>query len=154
MKLAAGDDAPEFSTTTDTGETLTLSSLRGKFVVLFFYPKDDTPGCTVEACSFRDDYADFAKLNAVVLGVSKDNVKSHQKFKTKFKLPYTLLSDPEHVVADAYGVWGEKKFMGRTFMGMSRSTFVIDPGGKIVKVFEKVTPKDHAAEVAAAIKAG
>jgi peroxiredoxin Q/BCP len=154
MTLAVGDKAPEFSATTDTGETLTLSSLEGKYVVLFFYPKDDTPGCTVEACSFRDDYADLGELNAVILGVSKDNVKSHQKFRTKYKLPYTLLSDPEHVVADAYGVWAEKKFMGRTFMGMNRSTFVIGPDGKIVKVFEKVTPKDHAAEVAEAIKAG
>ncbi|MEO7086448.1 MAG: thioredoxin-dependent thiol peroxidase [Gemmatimonadaceae bacterium] len=152
MMPKAGDTAPDFSATTDTGETLDLKSLKGKNVVLFFYPKDDTPGCTIEACSFRDDFPEFGKLNAVILGVSKDSAKSHQKFKTKYKLPYTLLSDPEHVVADAYGVWGEKKFMGRTFMGMTRSTFVIGANGKILKVFEKVTPMGHGEEVAAVLR--
>lgn len=154
MIPAAGTKAPAFSAITDADETLTLSSLRGKTVVLFFYPKDDTPGCTIEACSFRDTFPRFDDLNAMIIGVSKDTPKSHRKFKAKFDLPYTLISDPEHVVADAYGVWVEKTFMGRTFMGMARTTFVIGPDGKIVKVFEKVTPKDHAAEVADAIRGG
>ncbi len=148
-----GSPAPDFTAMTEADEPLSLSSLRGRNVVLFFYPKDDTPGCTVEACSFRDALPRFGDLDAVILGVSKDSTKSHRKFREKFQLPYSLLSDPEHVIADQYGVWGEKKFMGKTFMGMRRTTFVIGRDGRILKVFEDVTPKDHAAEVADAISA-
>jgi peroxiredoxin Q/BCP len=124
-----------------------LKDLRGQKVVLYFYPKDDTPGCTKEACSFRDDFAKFKKRGIKVLGVSPDSEASHKKFETKYKLPYTLLADKDHAIADAYGVWGEKKFMGRKYMGVQRTTFLIDEKGKIKKVFEKVKPEDHASEV-------
>ncbi len=115
--------------------------------MLYFYPKDDTPGCTKEACSFRDAFSKFKKQRIAVLGVSPDSEKSHQKFATKYKLPFTLLADTDKSIVEAYGVWGEKKFMGRTYMGVNRTTFLIDEKGKIKKIFEKVKPEDHASEV-------
>ena len=142
-----GATAPAFKTTNENGETVSLKDLRGQKVVLYFYPKDDTPGCTKEACSFRDAFAKFKKRDIYIFGISPDSEKSHQKFITKYKLPFTLLADAEHSIADAYGVWGEKKFMGRTYMGILRTTFLIDEKGKIKKVFEKVKPEDHADEV-------
>jgi len=145
--LKEGTTAPAFKTTDANGETISLKDLRGQKVVLYFYPKDDTPGCTKEACSFRDDFAKFRKRGIAVLGVSPDSEKSHKKFETKYKLPFTLLADTDHAIAESYGVWGEKKFMGRTYMGVQRTTFLIDEKGKIKKVFEKVKPEDHASEV-------
>ena len=149
--LKAGAKAPAFSLQSDSGETVTLAGLKGKPVVLYFYPKDDTPGCTVEACEFRDTWSDVKKTGAVVLGVSPDDVTSHEKFKTKFKLPFPLLADEDHAVAEAYGAWGEKSMYGRKYQGILRTTFVIDPAGKVARVFEKVKPKGHAAEVLEAI---
>jgi peroxiredoxin Q/BCP len=145
--LKEGTTAPAFKTTDANGETVSLKELRGQKVVLYFYPKDDTPGCTKEACSFRDEFAKFKKSGIAVLGVSPDTEKSHKKFETKYKLPFTLLADTDHAIAESYGVWGEKKFMGRTYMGVNRTTFLIDEKGKIKKVFEKVKPEDHASEV-------
>lgn len=145
--LKEGTAAPAFKTNDANGETVSLKDLRGQKVVLYFYPKDDTPGCTKEACSFRDEFAKFRKRGITVLGVSPDSEASHKKFETKYKLPFTLLADKDHAIADAYGVWGEKKFMGRTYMGVNRTTFLIDEKGKIKKVFEKVKPEDHASEV-------
>jgi peroxiredoxin Q/BCP len=142
-----GTTAPAFKTTDQNGEAVSLKDLKGKKVVLYFYPKDDTPGCTKEACSFRDAYSKFKKKGITILGVSPDSEKSHQKFIAKFELPFTLLADKDHSIADAYGVYGEKKFMGRTYMGVYRTTFLIDEKGKIKKVFEKVKPEDHADEV-------
>jgi len=142
-----GTTAPAFKTKDDNGEDVSLKDFKGKKVVLYFYPKDDTPGCTKEACSFRDAYSKFKKQGIKLLGVSPDSEASHQKFITKYKLPFTLLADRDHAIAEAYGVWGEKKFMGRTYMGVLRTTFLIDEKGKIKKVFEKVKPEDHAAEV-------
>ena len=149
--IAEGQEAPDFELTSDAGETVKLSDLRGKPVVLYFYPKDDTPGCTTQACGIRDVYSDFRERGAVVLGVSPDDEASHVKFKEKYSLPFTLLADPEHEVAEKYGVWGEKKFMGKKYMGVSRSTFVIDESGRVKKVFEKVTPATHADDVLAAL---
>ena len=145
--IKEGTTAPAFTTTDADGETISLKELKGQKVVLYFYPKDDTPGCTKEACSFRDAWAKFKKRGIKVLGVSPDSEASHKKFETKYKLPFTLLADKDHAIADAYGVWGEKKFMGRTYMGVLRTTFLIDEKGKIKKVFEKVKPEDHASEV-------
>jgi thioredoxin-dependent peroxiredoxin len=142
-----GTAAPAFKTTDANGETVNLKDFRGQKVVLYFYPKDDTPGCTKEACSFRDAFSKFKKQGITILGVSPDSEKSHQKFVAKYKLPFTLLADTDHSIADAYGVYGEKKFMGRTYMGIHRTTFLIDEKGKIKKVFEKVKPEDHADEV-------
>ncbi|PYS73663.1 MAG: thioredoxin-dependent thiol peroxidase [Acidobacteria bacterium] len=142
-----GTSAPAFKTTDANGENVSLKDLRGQKVVLYFYPKDDTPGCTKEACSFRDAFAKFKKRGITILGVSPDSEKSHQKFATKYELPFTLLADKDHAIADAYGVWGEKKFMGRTYMGVHRKTFLIDEKGKLKKIFEKVKPEDHADEV-------
>jgi len=149
--IAEGQEAPDFELTSDAGETVKLSDLRGKPVVLYFYPKDDTPGCTTQACGIRDAYGEFERAGAVVLGVSPDDERSHVKFRNKYELPFTLLADTEHEVADRYGVWGEKKFMGKKYMGVNRSTFVIDEGGKVKKVFEKVTPATHADDVLAAL---
>jgi peroxiredoxin Q/BCP len=149
--IAEGQEAPDFELTSDTGETVKLSDLRGKPVVLYFYPKDDTPGCTTQACGIRDAYGEFERAGAVVLGVSPDDERSHVKFRTKYELPFTLLADTEHAVAEQYGVWGEKKYMGKKYMGISRSTFVIDENGKVKKVFEKVTPATHADDVLAAL---
>jgi len=148
-----GTAAPAFKTTDANGEPVDLKDFRGKKVVLYFYPKDDTPGCTKEACSFRDAFSKFKKQGITILGVSPDSEKSHQKFTAKYKLPFTLLADTDHSIADAYGVYGEKKFMGRTYMGIHRTTFLIDEKGKIKKVFEKVKPEDHADEVLGAFSA-
>lgn len=142
-----GSVAPAFTTTDGEGKKVSLKDLRGKKVVLYFYPKDDTPGCTKEACSFRDGFSKFKKRGIQVLGVSPDNEASHRKFTTKYKLPFTLLTDTDHSIADAYGSYGEKKFMGRTYMGVKRTTFLIDEKGKIKKIFEKVKPEEHALEV-------
>ena len=142
-----GSLAPPFTTTDAEGNTVRLKDLRGQKVVLYFYPKDDTPGCTKEACSFRDTFSQFKKRGIEVLGVSPDNEASHKKFIAKYKLPFTLLSDTNHSIADAYDTYGEKKFMGRTYMGVKRTTFLIDEKGKIKKIFEKVKPEEHAREV-------
>jgi peroxiredoxin Q/BCP len=151
--LKEGSAAPNFTAKNANGETVRLKDLRGRKVVLYFYPKDDTPGCTKEACSFRDEFSDFKKSGIEVLGVSVDSEASHQKFAAKYQLPFTLLADPDHSIADAYGVYGEKKFMGRTYMGVKRITFLIDEKGKVKKVFEKVKPAEHAREVLAAFEA-
>jgi peroxiredoxin Q/BCP len=145
--LKEGTVAPVFTAKNAGGETVRLKDLRGQKVVLYFYPKDDTPGCTKEACSFRDAFSDFKRRGIEVLGVSVDSEASHKKFAAKYKLPFTLLADPGHAIADAYGVYGEKKFMGRTYMGVKRITFLIDEKGKVKKVFEKVKPEEHAQEV-------
>lgn len=146
-----GKPAPPFELESDAGERVSLESLRGKPVVLYFYPRDDTPGCTTQACAIRDSYDDFGERDAVVLGVSTDSVESHVKFKEKYGLPFTLLSDPEHEVAEAYGVWGERSSYGRTWMGVERSTFLIDRDGVVTKVMRKVKPDTHAELVLAAI---
>ena len=150
--LKEGTLAPDFTAKNENGETVRLRDLRGQKVVLYFYPKDDTPGCTKEACSFRDAFADFKKRGIEVLGVSVDSEASHKKFAAKYKLPFTLLADPGHSIADAYGVYGEKKFMGRTYMGVKRITFLIDEKGKIKKIFEKVKPDEHARDVLEALE--
>lgn len=149
--LAIGALAPDFTLPTDSGDTLTLSSLRGRPVVLFFYPKDDTSGCTTEACEFRDLFPRFDASKAVVLGMSPDPVKSHQKFKEKYELPYPLIADTEKVALQAYGVWKEKSMYGKKYMGVERTTVVIDATGKVARVFEKVKPAGHAAEVMAVV---
>jgi peroxiredoxin Q/BCP len=147
--LKEGDPAPSFETESDNAGTVRLEDLRGKHVVLYFYPKDDTPGCTTEACSFRDANSDIEAEGAVVLGVSTDSLRSHDKFRQKHGLPFTLLSDPDHRIAEAYGVYGLKKFMGREYMGVERSTFVIGPDGKLARIWPKVKPAGHADEVLA-----
>ena len=149
--LKIGEKAPDFTAVTDTGAEISLSSLRGKKVVLYFYPRDNTPGCTTEACDFRDRAEALAAKDAVVLGVSTDTVASHEKFKAKHALPFTLLADPDKELVSAYGVYQEKKQYGRSFMGTVRTTFVIDPGGTITSVFEKVKVKDHADAVLASL---
>ncbi|MES3036116.1 MAG: thioredoxin-dependent thiol peroxidase [Gemmatimonadota bacterium] len=148
-----GKPAPAFMLATDTGETVSLENFKGQTVVLYFYPKDDTSGCTTEACEFRDSMPRFSKDNAVILGISPDDVKSHAKFKAKYDLPFTLLADTDHAVAEAYGVWKEKSMYGRTYMGVERTTFLIDGTGTLRQVFEKVKPAGHADEVATAISA-
>jgi peroxiredoxin Q/BCP len=150
---AQGTMAPDFTLDTDAGTPLTLSSLRGRPVVLYFYPKDDTPGCTIESCEFRDMMPRFSGVDAVILGISPDDVKSHVKFRKKFDLPFQLLADVGHPVADLYGVWQEKSMMGHKYWGNVRTTFVIDRDGRIARVFEKVKPLGHAAEVAEAVAA-
>jgi peroxiredoxin Q/BCP len=148
-----GQEAPDFELTSDAGERVRLSQLRGQPVVLYFYPKDDTPGCTAQACGIRDSYDDFEQRGAVVLGVSPDEESSHVTFKQKYGLPFTLLADPDHEVAEQYGVWGERKYMGKTYMGVERSTFLIDENGRIAKVMRRVKPDTHAAEVLEALAA-
>ncbi len=150
--LKTGDPAPSFELSDDAGKTLTLASLKGKNVVLYFYPKADTPGCTKESCEFRDTVKEFQKKGAVVIGVSPDTPTAQAKFKAKYELSFPLLADTEHQVAEAYGVWQEKSMYGRTYMGIARTTFLIGPDGKIRKVFEKVKPEGHAAEVLAALE--
>ena len=147
-----GSVAPDFSTTDAEGRIVSLKEFRGEKVVLYFYPKDDTPGCTKEACSFRDAFSEFKKRGIKILGVSPDKEASHKKFADKYKLPFTLLADTDHSIANAYGTYGQKKFMGRTYMGINRTTFLIDEQGKIKKVFEKVKPEEHAREVLDAFK--
>ncbi len=152
LKLKEGDIAPAFTTTTNGGGKVSLSDFKGQNVILYFYPKDDTPGCTKEACGFRDNYEQFKKRGAVILGVSTDSGKSHDKFVDKFKLPFTLLVDEEKKIVNDYGVWGEKKFMGRKYMGTHRVTFLIGPDGKIKRIWPKVKPDEHPAEVLAALE--
>ena len=147
--LNIGDPAPDFSLPADNGETVSLQDFRGKKVILYFYPKDDTPGCTTQACGFRDAYPQIEERNAVVIGVSPDDVNSHQKFKTKFDLPFLLVADSDHTLAEAYGVWGEKSMYGKTFLGVTRSHFVIDEAGRLLDVQGKISPTDS---VSAALK--
>lgn len=149
--LKAGDPAPDFTAITDRGESVKLSDFRGKRVVLYFYPKDDTPGCTAQSCGFRDNYPVIEEKNAIVLGVSPDGVKSHQKFRTKFDLPFTLLVDEDHAICELYGVWAEKSFMGKKYMGVERSHFVIDEHGVIVEAAVKVKPEESVARALAAL---
>jgi thioredoxin-dependent peroxiredoxin len=149
--LREGDPAPDFTLTSDRGEAVTLSSLRGRPVVLYFYPKDDTPGCTTQACGIRDAYGEFERAGAVVLGVSPDDESSHVEFRNKYELPFTLLADEDHAVAEEYGVWGEKKYMGKSYMGINRSTFVIDADGNVKKAMRDVKPATHADDVLAAL---
>jgi peroxiredoxin Q/BCP len=151
--VSEGEPAPDFTTTTDSGERVSLSDFRGRPVVLYFYPKDDTPGCTAQACGIRDSYADFERAGAAVLGISPDDETAHVKFKDKYGLPFTLLADPQHEVAERYGVWGEKRYMGRTYWGVSRTTFLIAPDGTVVKVMHDVEPDTHADDVLAALAA-
>ena len=146
-----GKRAPGFELESDSGERVSLASLRGKPVVLYFYPKDDTPGCTKQACGIRDAYETFEQRGAVVLGVSPDDVSSHEKFKRKYGLPFTLLADPGHKTAEDYGVWVEKKNYGKTYMGIERSTFVIDADGNVAKVMRRVNPATHADKVVEAL---
>ena len=150
--LETGTLAPDFTLESDGSGPVSLSDFRGKKVVLYFYPKDDTPGCTTEACNFRDDYSALTGTGAVVLGVSPDSVKSHRSFKDKYELPFLLLSDPDHKVADVYGAWGPKKMMGKSYVGIIRSTYVIDEAGKIMRVFPKVDVKQHSQEVLAVLR--
>jgi peroxiredoxin Q/BCP len=153
MPISPNQPAPDFGLPDENGNLRTLAEFRGKPVVLYFYPKDDTPGCTTEACSFRDDYSAYQEAGVVILGVSPDTSKSHTKFISKFNLPFPLLADPDHKVAEAYGVWGPKKVMGKSVSGILRTTFLIGPNGEILKVFENVKPAGHSLEVLAAIKA-
>jgi len=150
-ELAVGAPAPAFSAPDQTGKTVSLSDFAGEKVVLYFYPKDDTPGCTVEACAFRDEHAAFRKKGSVVLGVSPDDAKSHTKFIEKFGLPFPLLSDSDHRIAEAYGVWVEKSMYGKKYLGVERSTFVIDAAGKLSAIYRKVKPAEHTAEVLAGL---
>lgn len=152
MNVEVNQSAPAFSLADETGKIRTLEEFAGRPLVLYFYPKDDTPGCTKEACSFRDDYHVYEEAGVTILGVSPDSPKSHAKFKEKFNLPFSLLADVDHTLADAYGVWGRKKFMGREYDGILRSTFLIAPDGKIRKIFPDVKPEGHSAEVLAALK--
>ncbi|HEY9152219.1 MAG TPA: thioredoxin-dependent thiol peroxidase [Anaerolineales bacterium] len=152
MTISSGIPAPEFELLDDTNSARRLSDFKGQPVILYFYPKDDTPGCTKEACNFRDDYSAYQKANVTILGVSPDSVKSHVKFKEKFQLPFPLLADEDHRVCSAYGVWGTKKFMGKEYEGVLRTTFLINSDGEIARVFEDVRPSEHSAEVLEALK--
>ena len=147
--MEEGKPAPDFELKSDSGESVKLSDLRGKQVVIYFYPKDDTPGCTTQACGIRDTYGEFQRAGAVVLGISPDDERSHVKFKEKYELPFTLLADVDHSVSEDYGVWGEKSFAGKKYMGVSRSTFVIAPDGTVAKALHGVKPATHADDVLA-----
>ena len=147
MPIASGIPAPEFELLDDTGSPRKLADYRGKSIVLYFYPKDDTSGCTKEACNFRDDYSAYEKAGVIILGVSPDSVDSHVKFKKKFQIPFPLLADDGHKVCNLFGVWGPKKFMGKEYEGVLRTTFLIDENGKIKKVYENVRPAEHSAEL-------
>jgi peroxiredoxin Q/BCP len=152
IQLKVGDPAPDFLGATNGGRNIAAADFRGKHIVLYFYPKDDTPGCTKEACGFRDQYEALEKSGAVVIGVSPDPVKAHDKFAAKFKLPFLLLSDPDHRIAESYGVWGEKTFMGRKYLGVHRATFLIDPKGRVCAIWSQVKPEEHAGEVLATLR--
>jgi peroxiredoxin Q/BCP len=152
MPISVGVSAPDFSLLDDSNVIRRLSDYRGRLVVLYFYPKDDTPGCTTEACNFRDDYSAYVEADVILLGISTDAPKSHAKFKKKYSLPFPLLADEDHVVCDKYKVWGLKKFMGREYEGVLRTTFLIDTNGNIARVFENVKPSEHSAEVLEAIR--
>lgn len=151
MPISPGQPAPDFALPDETGTLRRLSDFRGRYVVLYFYPKDDTPGCTTEACEFRDAYAEYEQAGVVILGVSPDSPRSHKRFKEKHHLPFPLLADENHTVCEQYGVWGRKKFMGREYEGVLRTTFLIDPQGQIVRVFENVKPAGHGREVLSAL---
>jgi peroxiredoxin Q/BCP len=151
MPIQAGIQAPDFVLPDENGDERKLSEYRGKPVVLYFYPKDDTPGCTTEACNFRDDYSQYEQAGVEILGVSPDSPEKHSKFKKKYQLPFTLLADEDHTVCELYGVWGKKRFRGREYMGVLRTTYLIDSKGEIVKVFENVKPSDHSSEVIEAL---
>ncbi len=153
MPISSGIPAPQFSLPDETGTVRSLSEFKGHPVILYFYPKDDTPGCTTEACNFRDDYSQYEGTGITILGVSLDNPKSHAKFKEKYGLPFPLLADAEHKVCELYGVWGLKTNYGREYYGVLRTTFLIDENGMIIHVFEKVKPAEHSTEVLAALKA-
>lgn len=150
--IAAGQTAPDFALPDENGVIRRLADYRGQPLVLYFYPKDDTPGCTTEACNFRDDYSQYQQAGVTIVGISPDSPKSHTKFKMKHQLPFTLLADEDHKVCEAYGVWGRKKFMGREYDGVLRTTFLIDAQGKVARVFENVKPADHSQEILAALK--
>ena len=152
MTIGEGVLAPDFSLLDENGTMHRLADYQGQPLVLYFYPKDDTPGCTTEACNFRDDYDEYEKAGIVILGVSPDSVKSHEKFKTKYNLPFTLLADEDHAVCSLYGTWGVKKRYGREYEGVYRTTFLIGKDGKILKVFENVKPDGHSQEVLAALQ--
>jgi len=147
MTLKQGDKAPAFTSTDQNGNPVSLKDFKGKKVVLYFYPKDDTPGCTAEACNLRDNFAELKKKGIIVLGVSTDSVKSHKKFEDKYSLPFTLVADEEKEIVNEYGLWGEKKFMGKTYMGTNRATFLINEQGKIDHIIEKVDTKNHTAQI-------
>ena len=153
LKLKEGDLAPGFTANTNGGGKVSLSDFKGKHVILYFYPRDNTPGCTKEACAFRDEYAAFKKKGAVVLGVSTDSPKSHDGFAEKYQLPFTLLADEDKKIVQAYGAWGEKSFLGRKYQGTYRVTFLIGPGGRIKKIWPSVKPAEHAREILAALSA-
>lgn len=152
MALKVGDKAPAFKLKNQNGETISLSDLKGKPVVLYFYPKDDTPGCTKEACNFRDEFPKFGKLKAEIVGISVDSVESHKKFADKYKLPFNLIADEKKEIVEKYGVWKEKNMYGKKYMGIERTTFIIDADGKINKIFPKVKVDDHNKEVMDALK--
>ncbi len=152
MKIRVGAPAPDFTLVDQRGKSHTLSDYKGGWVLVYFYPKDDTPGCTKEACAIRDNFPAFKKMKALVFGISADSEKSHAKFIEKYDLPFTLLSDPDKKVLKAYGVWAKKKFMGREYMGILRTSFLIHPSGTIAKIYEKVAPETHAGEVLADLK--
>lgn len=151
-RLTIGDPAPDRSLPASSGKNVSLKDFRGKNIVLYFYPKDDTPGCTTQACGFRDGISPLTKTDAVVLGVSPDSVKSHEQFINKFKLPFLLLADEDKKICSDYGVWVEKSMYGRKYMGVARTTFLIDKNGRIARIFEKVKPEGHAEEVLNALK--
>ena len=151
LRLKEGDVAPAFSAATNGGGIVSLANFKGRNVILYFYPKDDTPGCTKEACGVRDHFADFKRRGAGVLGVSTDSAKSHDRFVEKFRLPFTLLADEDKQIVEAYGVWGEKRFMGRKYLGTHRVTFLIGLDGRIKKIWPRVKPEEHAQEVLAAL---
>jgi len=146
-KLTAGEKAPDFKGTDQNGNPIAMKDYKGKKVILYFYPKDDTPGCTAQACNLRDNYQSLIAAGYQVIGVSKDSVKSHKKFETKYELPFPLIADEEHVISDAYGIWGERKFMGRTFLGVHRTTFLINEKGIVHAIIEKPDTKNHTEEV-------
>ncbi len=154
MPIENGIPAPEFKTLDDAGNVRSLTEFRGKNVILYFYPADDTPGCTKEACHFRDDYSAYEKAGVIVLGVSPDNVASHAKFKEKYNLQFPLLADEDHKICEAYQVWGPKKFLGKEYEGVLRTTFLIDPAGMIKQVFENVRPSEHSAELLSVLGLG